>query len=141
MGKGSVNERHLRDCYENAGYRVYRPATVRFGENDMWGLFDLACLRPGKLDAQANYEVEPRLVLVQCKTNRASGIKEWYRHAEVFTDVPGVTVAYDVRVDREGWRHSEYNRDAKNGYTWLYDGRDTDHCIGDGLTQYLKGER
>lgn len=136
MGKGSVNERHLRDCYENAGYRVYRPATVRFGENDMWGLFDLACLTP-----EHWRPVDCGIHLVQCKTNRARGITEWFENARVFNSVPGVTVAYAVRHDRKGWRVAFPDGTTATGYSWLYDGRQSDDCIGEGLTNYLRGNQ
>lgn len=133
MGKGSKNERHLRDIYQNAGYWTYRPMNVQYGDNDMWNLFDLAALSPEHSDSVGTWR---HIELVQCKTNRAAGIRQWFRDVQPFTDVHGLTVRFAVRHDREGWRLAG---PTQNGYEWLYDGRDNGECIGDGLTAYLRG--
>lgn len=135
MGKGATNERHLRDIYQNAGYWTYRPMNVQYGDNDMWNLFDLAALHYG--DWWDDGDQRPWLELVQCKTNRAQGIKQWMQDVRPFEAVSGVQVRFAVRHDREGWRLAG---PTEGGYTWLYDGRESGECIGDGLTNYLRGE-
>jgi len=46
MSKGARRERQAVDLYQRAGMGTYRPATVKFGENDVFGLFDLLAFSP-----------------------------------------------------------------------------------------------
>lgn len=125
--KGTTNERKLREAYQRAGFWLYSPNNSMYGDNDLFNLFDMVafCPRTGVMH------------YTQCKTNRVERINAWFHDASPL-EVPGVRcVRYAVRHDQTGWRLAG---PTQNGYEWLYDGRDTEHCIGEGLTQYLKGE-
>lgn len=93
MSKGSRRERELVELLQKAGMATYRPATVRFGENDMFGLFDVLALSP-------NHE---NVYAIQVKSNRATGIRAWNRHTQLFRNFGWITL-YAVPVDNQGWR-------------------------------------
>lgn len=92
MAKGDDRERQAANILQRAGYATYRPATVRFGENDMFGLFDILAVAP---------DMEPRAI--QVKSNRAVGLKDWKRHTHLFRQL-GFATEYWVCVDTEGWK-------------------------------------
>lgn len=124
MTKGTRRERQCVQIYEDAGFRAYSPSNVQYGENDILGLFDVVAVRPDR----APY-------FVQVKSNRASGINAWrvecldvmpYRHSHC---------CYAVPHDGEGWRLIGID---DNGHTTLFDGRDSDTNMGDGLTEFLE---
>lgn len=123
MSKGTKRERECCNLYKKAGYAVYRPATVRFGENDMFGLFDVLALSPNDPDVHA----------IQVKSNRAVGINAWSRHTSLFRSL-GFRTLYAVPVDREGWRLLECTSD---GHETLVDERDSDCNMGDDVIGYL----
>lgn len=127
MGKGSDNERRLCKAYQRAYWWTYSPANVRYGDNDLFNLFDMVAFCPRTLT----------LDLVQCKTNRASGINDWFHDASPFSRTVTVNTRYAVRHDSLGWRLAG---PTESGYSWLYDGRSSDAKIGEGLTDYLRGE-
>jgi Holliday junction resolvase len=124
MGKGAKRERELQSLYERAGFETYRPATVRFGENDVFGLFDVLALRPGEV-----------MHCTQVKSNRAAGITDWMDSVLRFQTVSGIQCRFAVCHDREGWRLAEPRVGA---YEWVYDGRDNDRAMGDGLVEHLE---
>lgn len=141
MGKGARNEREAVDVYEAADRWVYRPETTQFGENDLWGLFDLAAFRPVSPSTAA-----AAIELVQVKSNRPRGITEWFDDAHPFTRVSGVKVHYAVRHDGQGghdptpaaWRLAVPSRDVANGYEWIVDERGEVDEPGQLLEQYLR---
>lgn len=126
MGKGSRNEREARDLYEAAGYQVYRPATVRFGENDLFNLFDLVAMHPDRV---------PRYV--QVKSNRASGINQWCDDVRALCPPEHTVPEFVVKHDREGWRVIQPTTD---GHETMLDGRETSGKIGEPLTAWLEGQ-
>lgn len=125
MGKGDRRERQAVSLLQRAGYATYRPATVRFGENDMFGLFDVMAMAPHR---------PPRAV--QVKSNRATGIRAWTRHTSLWR-AHGFLTEYWVPVDNRGWRVIAA-RD--NGHMDVYDGRGSPHAIGDGLVRWLQSD-
>lgn len=123
MGKGSRRERECAALFQRAGFATYRPATVRFGENDVWGLFDVLAI-----------SVHGRLWAVQVKSNRASGIRAWTRHTRLWRR-HGFVTAYAIPVDGEGWRLVECTDDGTHD---LVDERDADVNMGEGVVAYLE---
>lgn len=123
MSKGSRREREAVDLLKQAGYATYRPATVQFGENDPFGLFDVQAFAPHR---------PPRFV--QVKSNRAVGVRGWSRHTALWRR-HGFLTEYWVPVDREGWRVIECRDD---GHTTVYDGRENNDPMGDGLVDWLR---
>jgi len=123
MSKGDRRERQAVDILQRAGFATYRPATVRFGENDIFGLFDVLAISPAHGPVWA----------IQVKSNRATGVEAWARHTWLWRRV-GWATCYLVPVDGEGWRLIEC---TDSGTHTLYDGRQTDENMGDGLVAYL----
>lgn len=109
MTKGQVTEGYGVEAYTRAGYWVYKPERARFGDNDVFNLFDILAFHP-----------RAGLRMIQIKTNGARGIREWNRKVEPFRRHPGLYPEFAVRVDGEGWR---LLRPTGNGHTTAYDGR------------------
>lgn len=127
MGKGSNRERQYVDLCKAAGMATYRPATVRFGENDPFGLFDVFALSPRHSSVHA----------VQVKSNRATGITGWARHTELFRQL-GFRTFYAVPYDREGWRLIEITSPTE----WhnVVDERDLSCNMGQRVADWLDGQ-
>lgn len=125
MGKGARRERECRKIYESAGFWVYSPQNPKYGDNDLWNLFDLACYR----------RTDSTLRLVQVKSNGARGIRKWCTVARNFEDVGRVHVDFVVPYDGKGWRLIQPDDD---GHATVYDERDHDVKMGDGLTEFLR---
>lgn len=142
VGKGSRNELAVRRIYERAGYWVYSPENARYGDNDLWNLFDLAAFRV----------TDYRLRFVQVKTNAAAGVRAWSHRAKRFERIGArVGVQMVVKYDGEGYRLircKPIDEPApSDGYKTVYDERDdervaghghTEMNLGDGLAEYLK---
>lgn len=118
--KGTRRERQAVDVLGRAGYATYRPATVAYGENDPFGLFDVLAFAP---------HLPPRFV--QVKSNQARGRRSWFGHARLFRE-HGIETEMWVAHDREGWRVL-----GPDGVR--YDGRDADGSFGDTLVAWLRG--
>ena len=123
MSKGTKRERECHGLYEQAGFKPYRPATVRFGENDMWGLFDVLAVR----------ESDESVHAVQVKSNAARGITKWCKETSLWRSLGWETI-YAVPVDREGWRLLQCTSD---GHETLVDERDSDCNMGEDVVEYL----
>lgn len=124
MSKGTRREQQACEIYEKAGYTTYRPATVQFGENDVYGLFDLIAMHPSR-----------KPVYVQVKSNGARGITQWVKDAQALMPFEHATVHFAVPYDREGWRLIEVDSDGRET---VYDERDDwDGKLGEGLANYL----
>lgn len=93
MSKGTRREREFIQLLQAAGMATYRPATVQYGENDIFGLFDVLAVSPAHENVYA----------VQVKSNAASGINAWKRHTALFRRLGWITM-YAVPVDSQGWR-------------------------------------
>ena len=63
---GTVNEKRCEDLLIEMGYRTWRTRRQRFGNMDMFGLFDVVGLYESK-DAQSL--LLPHLLFIQVKTN------------------------------------------------------------------------
>ena len=123
MGKGARREREAVNLYKQAGWAVYRPSVVRFGENDVFGLFDLIAVDKGR---------KPRFV--QVKSNRAAGIEHWCHEVNALMPSEWTVSEFVVCHDREGWRLLQ---PVGEGYQTVYDGRDSDGDMGEGLAEWL----
>lgn len=132
--KGDERERQAVSIYQRAGYATYRPATVRYGENDIFGLFDLLAVKPSAGCVRG----------VQVKSNRAVGIYDWIRHTWLWRRL-GWGTEYAVPVDGEGWKLIHPN--GVGSYTTVYNEskdervgphRDTPLNLGDGFVEYLE---
>jgi len=131
MSKGSRREREAVEIYQQAGFATYRPATVRYGENDIFGLFDILAVSPSNSAVHA----------VQVKSNRASGIRSWSRHTALWRRL-GWRTMYAVPVDNEGWRVLEpvtKHLDAEP--VTKVDERELSCDMGDGVVEWLRGEQ
>lgn len=124
MSKGSRRERECVEHYQAAGFATYRPATVRYGENDMFGLFDVLAVSPR----------HDRVHAVQVKSNTASGIRSWQRQTWLFRALDWRTL-YAVPVDKRGWRLLEA---TDSGTETLVDERELDCAMGQGVREYLR---
>lgn len=131
MAKGSRRERQCVDLYQRAGFATYRPATVRFGENDVFGLFDLLAVSPSHGAVHA----------VQVKSNRAAGINAWARHTALWRAL-GWRTFYAVSVDSEGWRLIEITTNSRGRHVQLerVDERGRDCAMGEGVVEWLNSE-
>lgn len=127
MSKGTRREREAAEIYGRAGFATYRPATVTYGENDVFGLFDVIAISP----------LHDRVRGVQVKSNGARGIRDWCRHTSLWRQ-HGWATRYLVPYDNKGWRLIEC--DCKGTHT-IYDGRENDQCMGEGLVEFLQGEQ
>ena len=125
MSKGTRREREAVKLLQRAGYATYRPATVQYGENDPFGLFDCLAFAP-HLPAR----------FVQVKSNAARGRRSWFEHARLF-EAHGILTEMWVCHDREGWR---VIRRAQSGSETVYDGRDSNASMRDTLVQWLKDD-
>lgn len=126
MSKGSRRERELVDILKSAGMATYRPATVRFGENDMFGLFDVLALSPNHNQVYA----------IQVKSNHANGIRAWSRHTQLFRNL-GWRTQYAVPIDNKGWRLIECTQE---GHTDVVDERETDGKVREDIIKYYQKE-
>lgn len=125
--KGDRNERELEEYYTQAGYRTDKCRGLRWGKTDWFGLFDLMAIAP---NSKVRY--------IQVKTNAAQGINKWVSEACRVTPDEHVTLDFGVKYDYEGWRLIR----AEDGeYRTIYDERDKDCNIGDGIKEFLRGER
>lgn len=130
MSKGDDRERQAVELWQRAGYATYRPATVRFGENDIFGLFDLLAVSPSQNHVHG----------VQVKSNRATGINSWRRHTALWRAL-GWRTFYAVPIDHEGWRLIECGSpgplDRGPEHTTVVDEREMDCNMGEGIVEYL----
>ena len=125
MSKGSRRERELVQILQKAGMATYRPATVRYGENDMFGLFDVLALSPSHQKVHA----------IQVKSNRAVGIRKWTRNTQLFRNIGWIT-HYAVPVDKQGWRLLTC---SSEGIDTTVDERTEDTSMGDCIADYFSG--
>jgi len=125
MSKGSRREREAVQLLQRAGYATYRPATVRFGENDVWGLFDVLAIAP-----------DLPLRAIQVKSNRAAGIRDWARQTTLWRR-HGFLTEYWVPEDHKGWRVIQAH---ESGSVTVYDGRESNASMGDTLVQWLSDD-
>jgi hypothetical protein len=118
MSKGARREREAVELLKQAGYATYRPATVQYGENDPFGLFDVLAFAP---------DLPPRFV--QVKSNAARGRRKWFEHARLWR-AHGIKTEMWVCHDHKGWR-------VIQAAETVYDGREHTGSMGDTLVQWL----
>ena len=123
MGKGQRRERQCKAIYEAAGFAVAHPERAKFGDNDLFNQFDLLAMQPGH---------RPRFV--QVKSNQATGIRTMQHDLPAFFAFGYCTAEYAVAHDNEGWRLIAVLPDTTEV---LYDEREQDCSMGEGLTAYL----
>jgi len=133
MTKGSRREREAVDLYQQAGFATYRPATVRYGENDMFGLFDLLAVSPS----------HRRVHGVQVKSNKTRNLTRWKRLTSLWRRLGwfcGLLVCHDSR----GWVMYDTNIDPDDGRRVCrvaVDERDADCKMGHGVVEWLNGRK
>lgn len=133
MSKGSRRERELVELLKKAGMATYRPATVRYGENDMFGLFDVLALSPS----------HERVYAIQVKSNRAVGIEKWGRNTKLFRSL-GWETWYAVPVDNQGWKLLDPGTepdDGRKSAAVVIDEIDLSCSMGEAITGYFEGLR
>lgn len=124
--KGNRREREAEDLWQQAGYRTYKPQESKYGETDMFGLFDfLAHKRTG------------RTAWVQVKSNGARGIEEWVVAAREFLG-PYDRAYMAVCYDREGWRLVRPTTTG-GGHRTVVDEREHGCGMGELVVEYLRG--
>lgn len=138
MSKGTRREREAVGLWKRAGFAVYRPATVQYGENDIFGLFDVLAVSPRHDTIHA----------VQVKSNSATGLMAWKGHTALFRAL-GCTTLYAVPKDSEGWviyDAGQEPEDARRAAKVVVDERDHDdvgphvdtaHNTGHGVVDWL----
>lgn len=124
MSKGTRRERQAVSLFKQAGWATYRPATVQYGENDVFGLFDLLAVHPGWARPRA----------VQVKSNGNRGIVGWQRHTWLFRRV-GFATDYLTCYDNSGWQLTVVT-DSKRRCP--VDERTSTGLIGSDVVDYLR---
>lgn len=123
MAKGRRREREAAELYERAGYETFRPQESKYGETDMFGLFDMVALGPGLYTHW-----------VQVKANAENtSLTAFYNQAKDLLPERSIPI-YMICHDRQGWRVA---RDHATGYTWVVDEREQDCKMGEGVVDYL----
>ena len=100
--KGGRVQRQSIKYYEERGWRV---AKVEVGgkfvkEKDMFGLFDLVCIKGSKC------------LFVQVTTNRPHTHKDYHAFSLKYP-IPGISIVQVVWYDRRGWKIFTYNKNKK----------------------------
>lgn len=121
--KGDQREREARHILEDTDYTVETPNYTRFQNTDYFNLFDLMAFHPSR-----------KPLFVQVKSNAARGIKQFVKDCAEIVPFEFVRVQFWVCYDSEGWRLIEITED---GYTNIYDERDTTHNMGEGAKEFL----
>lgn len=123
--KGDRREREAREILESAGYTVETPNATPYHQNqvDFFGLFDFMAFKDGE---------QP--LFGQVKSNGFRGIRSFPEECKD-KDVPfeSVNVEYWTCYDKEGWRIATI---TPEGHEEVYDERDEDGNMGEGVTQY-----
>jgi hypothetical protein len=111
MSNGRTYEKDVLNLYQQAGYRTYLPPKAKFREQDVFGLFDLLAFGHDRLEA------------VQVKGSRdAAGINDWFEDARVFEEILTDLRLSFIHRSEGAWRVA---RTTPDGWTWVYDGRDS----------------
>lgn len=123
MTKGKRRERQAADLFEEAGYETFRPQESKWGETDMFGLYDLLA-------------IGPNLWLVQVKSNRAEGVRDWMLKAQEhqFTS-RDIRVGFLICYDNQGWRLLRPAWEQR--YRTDVDERESSCQMGDRIIEYL----
>lgn len=140
MADGNRTERDIEGCFNEAGYWTYRPENASYGDNDMWNLFDIGAV-------SVHVDRKGRLWLIQAKSNGTQGeLKRFFENTEPFQAVSGVSVGFAIRYDGHGGPHAKpaairLAAATADGYEWVVDERDMDCRMGEGVVEWLGGER
>lgn len=140
MSKGKRNEREAAEIYEAAGFDTFRPQESKFGETDMFGLFDILAIKPDS-------HTETRFV--QVKTNRPEGVEAWVEEAYPYAGL-GRLVEMVVAYDGHGGPHPVPKRwrliqpepmgDAVEPEDRVDERNDTVPAEGEGVAEYLEDQ-
>lgn len=112
MSKGKRRERQARKHLEAKGYDTFSPPEVKYGDTDIFNLFDIV--------ASDGTNVK----FIQVKSNEAKGINDWTERASDIMPVETVDVEFWVCHDREGWRKLALEPDGS--YHARTDARDSE---------------
>lgn len=121
--KGQRRERQARHILEDEGYHVDTRPDVMYQNTDYFNKFDLLAMR-----------ADERPVFIQVKANGARGIRETVEWVQENVPLEHVKVEYWVCHDSEGWRILEL---TSGGSSTVFDERDMDVNMGEGVSEYL----
>ncbi len=122
--KGNRRERQARELYERAGYECQAFRGTAYRETDGFGLYDFVAVRD-----------DSRVAFVQVKSNSTEGaLGEFFQRSTAALPREHAVSQFLVCHDYQGWRLAE---PAEHGYEWVYDGRDADGAMGEGLVEVL----
>jgi len=127
MGKGSRREREFVGLCHEARLATYRPATVQYSENDIFGLVDVLAFSPS----------HRRFLAFQVKSNGARGIEAWTRHTSLLRRL-GLRTFYACPYDREGWRVIEV--DSTRHEDVVDERKAGEWAMGEGVVEWLELE-
>ena len=125
--KGDRRERQAREILEDAGWTVETPNYTRYGNTDFYNAFDLIAMHPNE-----------KVKLVQVKSNRAEGVREFQERVQEFVNFKACSVEYWICHDSEGWRVLDIlpdNIKGKRTYETILDERDRDCNMGEFITE------
>lgn len=124
MPKGGDQENEARKLLESQGYRVHKKVNNRHDRGDMFDLFDLLAIKPGKIR------------FIQVKSNSTQGaLKEISNNVE-FLDWEEDLIEAEVWVkyDYKGWRNQKLTED---GWKVFVDERDLKCNIGEKVKELV----
>ena len=88
--KGNRAELEYKKKCEAQGYKVYKPPRTKYGDNDLFNLFDMLAIN------------KEEVLLIQVKCNQARDAR---RKIRSFTEHPAcVKKILAIKIDRKGWK-------------------------------------
>jgi Holliday junction resolvase len=124
MTKGGDAENEARKLLESQGYRVHKKVNNSYDRGDMFELFDILAVKPGKMR------------FIQVKSNSTQGALKKIRNNVGFLDWEEdlIEVEVWVRYDRYGWRNQRLSED---GWSVWVDERDVKCNIGERVKELV----
>ena len=98
--KGKRRERQAKNKLEQNGWIVHNPPRTKFGEQDIFNLFDLLALHP---------ETQ-QIKFIQVKSNRFTELREYKDKSLEIINPDKFSVEYWVNVDYKGWKKKKLTK-------------------------------
>ena len=132
VSKGYRREKQAKDLLEETGFKVYRKPNTKYGDNDIYNLFDIVAL-----DKKLNSWY------IQVKSNSTAGALKNIKKSLNYPDEYKFNSYFQVWVckDREGWmvyHLSDIFKEDEWDFIKVVDERFKDECMGEGVLEYLK---
>lgn len=121
--KGDRHERQAKNLLKQKGYHVHKKLNTQYDSGDMFSLFDLLAVKPGR-----------KPVFIQVKTNGTAGeLGATLHEARKIMDLNHADLEYWIKYSYEGWRILR----SENGNDWdeILDARTTDNKVGKTVTE------